>query len=63
MFNTAKDQYQEALIESGYEHELMFDPTSGQSPLRKKEIDRKISLGLILYIMSVSKQNLLVIFF
>ena len=41
MFNTAVDQYQEALDRSGYNYKLQFDPTAGQSPTKKKERNRQ----------------------
>ena len=41
MFNTAVDQYQEALYRSGYEYKLQYDPTAGQSPTKKKKRNRQ----------------------
>ena len=36
MFNTAADQYQEALYRSGYDYKLQFDPSAGQISSKKK---------------------------
>ena len=46
MFNTAADQYQEALYRSGYDYKLQFDPSAGQISSKKKETDRETLPGL-----------------